>query len=489
MLHPRNTDIDLKRSLKGLPMSTHTTELPITEEQSETSRAGGRVYVETYGCQMNVADTEIVLSVLASDGYLPSDSIENADVILLNTCSIRDNAEQKIHHRLEHITHHKKSRPGVVVGVLGCMAERLRKDLLQEGSVVDMVVGPDEYRSLPHLVSEARSGEKGLAVKLSRVETYDDIVPLRTEGISAWLSVMRGCDKFCTYCVVPFTRGRERSRSLATIVDEVTYLRDHGFKEVTLLGQNVNSYRSEGEDFADLLAACAAVDSSIRIRYTTSHPQDMSDNLIETMAEWENICNYIHLPFQSGSNRILELMNRTYTAEHYLERIDRIRQIMPDAALSTDVIAGFPTETDADHEATLRLMREVRYDGAYMFKYSPRERTKAWNMGDDVPEDVKGARLQEIIDLQNSISLELNEKRIGRTVEVLVEGASKREASEWMGRTRENNVVIFPHADQQIGEYISVRIERATSATLFGSEITAEGRIKSIPVEMIAPVR
>lgn len=470
-------------------MSTHTIDLPVIEQRSDSPARGGRVYVETYGCQMNVADTEIVLSVLAADGYVASDRIETADVILLNTCSIRDNAEQKIHNRLGHIAHQKKTRPGVVVGVLGCMAERLRKDLLQEGSVVDLVVGPDEYRSLPHLVSESRNGEKGLAVKLSRVETYDDIVPLRTEGITAWLSVMRGCDKFCTYCVVPFTRGRERSRSLSTIVDEVVYLRDHGFREVTLLGQNVNSYRSDGEDFADLLAACAAVDSSIRIRYTTSHPQDMSDKLIDTMAEWENICNYIHLPFQSGSNRILELMNRTYTAEHYVERIDRIRKVMPDAALSTDVIAGFPTETDEDHQATLRLLREVQYDGAYMFKYSPRERTKAWNMGDNVPEEVKGARLQEIIDLQNSVSLELNQKRIGCTAEVLVEGASKRDESEWKGRTRENNVVIFPHADQQIGDYVDVRIERATSATLFGSEVTTDGRVKSIPLEMAAPVR
>ena len=463
-------------------MNTQTSEKSAVLEKN----GSGRVYIETYGCQMNVADTEVVLSVLASDGYLPSDSIEGADVILLNTCSIRDNAEQKIHNRLTHIGHHKRSKPGVVVGVLGCMAERLRKDLLTEDSVVDMVVGPDEYRALPGLVAEARDGEKGLAVKLSRVETYDDIMPLRTEGISAWLSVMRGCDKFCTYCVVPFTRGRERSRSLATIVDELRYLSDHGFREVTLLGQNVNSYRSDGEDFADLLEACARVDSTIRIRYTTSHPQDMSDKLIDTMAAWDNICNYIHLPFQSGSNRILELMNRTYTAEHYLERISRIRQAIPDVALSTDVIAGFPTETEEDHRDTLRLMEEVRYDGAYMFKYSPRERTKAWNMGDDVPEDVKGRRLQEIIELQNRISQELNDARVGTTLEVLVDGPSKRDAAEWKGRSRENNVVIFPHADQQIGDYIDVKIDRATSATLFGSEVTGDGSPKRIPVEMMS---
>ena len=456
-----------------------------TADTPRTETGARRVFVETYGCQMNVADTEIVLSVLGSDGYLPSDRIEDADVILLNTCSIRDNAEQRIHNRLDHISHFKNARPDLVVGILGCMAERLRKDLLDNGSVVDLVVGPDEYRSLPRLVSEARGGEKGLAVKLSRVETYDDIMPMRTEGISAWISVMRGCDKFCTYCVVPFTRGRERSRSLETIVEEMKYLGDHGFREVTLLGQNVNSYLSDGRDFADLLAACAAVDPSIRIRYTTSHPQDMSDRLIDTMAEWENICNYIHLPFQSGSNRILELMNRTYTAEHYLQRIERIREVMPDAALSTDVIAGFPTETEEDHQATMDLLKRVGYDGAYMFKYSPRERTRAWNMGDDVPDEVKGRRLQEIIDLQNGISAERNAAREGTVMQVLVEGASKRNPKEWRGRTRENHVVIFDHVDQQIGEYIDVRIDRSTSATLFGHEVDPSGRRRTLPLAMV----
>lgn len=461
-----------------------TSDMTTEQKTGKTSAKGGTVFIETYGCQMNVADTEIVLSVLQRDGYAPSDRLEDADVVLLNTCSIRDNAEQRIHNRLEHISHFKKANPALVVGILGCMAERLRKDLMSEDSVVDLVVGPDEYRSLPRLVGEARHGEKGLAVKLSRVETYDDIMPLRTEGISAWLSVMRGCDKFCTYCVVPFTRGRERSRSLETVVEEMSYLRDHGFREVTLLGQNVNSYLSEGRDFADLLAACAAVDPGIRIRYTTSHPQDMSDKLIDTMAAWENICNYIHLPFQSGSNRILELMNRTYTAEHYLERIERIRTVMPDAALSTDVIAGFPTETEEDHRATLDLLREVGYDGAYMFKYSPRERTRAWSMGDDVPEEVKSRRLEEIIALQNGIAADRNAEREGSVMEVLVEGPSKRDPAEWKGRARENHVVIFPHVDQQIGEYIQTRIDRSTSATLFGYEVDESGRRKSVPVAM-----
>ncbi|MEZ4783617.1 MAG: tRNA (N6-isopentenyl adenosine(37)-C2)-methylthiotransferase MiaB [Candidatus Kapaibacterium sp.] len=462
------------------------TQIEITPEMTDVQSTGKQVYVETYGCQMNLADTEIVLSVLNKEGFASTDQIEGADLVLLNTCSIRDNAEQRIHHRLANIAHHKKKNPELVVGLLGCMAERMRKDLLTDDSIVDIVVGPDQYRVLPELVSEARHGEKGLAVKLSRVETYDDITPMRTEGISAWISVMRGCDKFCTYCVVPFTRGRERSRSLRSIVDEVKYLSDHGFREVTLLGQNVNSYLWEGKDFADLLSAAAAVDPLIRIRYTTSHPQDMSDKLIETMAEWPNICNYIHLPVQSGSNRVLELMNRTYTVDHYMERIEKIRELIPDVALSTDIIAGFPTETEEDHQGTLEVMSRVRYDGAYMFKYSPRERTKAWAMGDDVPDEVKTRRLQEIIELQNSISAEKNQSHLGKTFEVLVEGPSKRDPLEWKGRTGENHVVIFPRSDVDPGEYINVKVDRATSATLIGTEVDEGGRRKVIPLDTLA---
>jgi len=323
-------------------------------------------------------------------------------------------------------------------------------------------------------VQAAQQGEKGIAVKLSRVETYDDIEPLRTEGISAWISIMRGCDKFCTFCVVPFTRGRERSRPLRSIVTEVQRLWDQGFKEVTLLGQNVNSYRCPDtqQDFADLLAAVARAVPAMRIRYTTSHPKDMSDKLIETMAAYDNICKYIHLPVQSGSDRILALMNRTYTAEQYLERIEKIRSIIPHCTLSTDIIAGFPTETEEDHQATLDLMKQVRYDGAYMFKYSPRERTKAWKMGDDVPEDVKLRRLQEIIELQNAISYEKNQELIGSVEEILVEGPSKRNPEEWQGRTDGNKVTIFPY-DQNLqpGDRIFVRIVRATSATLFGERV------------------
>jgi tRNA-2-methylthio-N6-dimethylallyladenosine synthase len=420
------------------------------------------------------------------NGYEPTDEIGAADVIFLNTCSIRDNAEQRIHGRLTNITYYKRRKPELVVGILGCMAERLRRDLLRDGSIVDVVVGPDQYRTLPELVHEAQFGEKGLAVKLSRVETYDDITPLRTDGISAWLSVMRGCDKFCTFCVVPFTRGRERSRSLESIVAEVGELSAHSFREVTLLGQNVNSYRSGDHDFTDLLAAVADVDPLIRVRYTTSHPQDMSDKLIETMASRKNICAYIHLPVQSGSNRVLRLMNRTYTVEHYLERIDRIRELMPDVSLSTDIIAGFPTETEEDHRATLDVIERVGYDGAYTFKYSPRENTKAWAMGDDVPEDVKTRRLDEIITLQREISHRNNQRHVDTIEEVLVDGPSKKDALEWKGRTDTNKVVIFPKGDAEVGEYVRVKIHKANAATLFGSIVDAEGRPSYVPLELAA---
>jgi tRNA-2-methylthio-N6-dimethylallyladenosine synthase len=443
-----------------------------------------KVYVETYGCQMNEADSQIVLSVMNRGGFEPTADMAAADVIFLNTCSIRDNAEARIHGRLTNIAYYKKKNPEVVVGILGCMAERLRKNLIGDGSIVDVVVGPDEYRALPELVEEARHGEKGLAVKLSRVETYDDITPLRTEGISAWLSVMRGCDKFCTFCVVPFTRGRERSRSLSSIVREVEELSAHQFREITLLGQNVNSYRSEGADFADLLAAVADVDPRIRIRYTTSHPQDMSDRLIETMASRSNICNYIHLPVQSGSNRVLRLMNRTYTAEHYLERIARIHELIPGVSLSTDIITGFPTESEEDHRQTLELIERVRYDGAYTFKYSPRENTKAWAMGDDVPEEVKSRRLEEVIELCRRISAENNQRHVGMIEEVLVDGPSRKDEQEWRGRTDTNKVVIFRHGDEGVGEYVPMKIHRASAATLYGSPIDAEGNATFIPLEM-----
>ena len=427
------------------------------------------VYIETYGCQMNVADTEIVMGILSQNGYEQTDDLNNADVILLNTCSVRDNAEQRIYGRLNNLKKLKKDKPGMVLCILGCMAERLRKDLIEEKKVVDIVVGPDEYRRLPEFIDHAFGGEKGIGVRLSRTETYEDITPYREDGLHAWISVMRGCDKFCSFCVVPFTRGRERSRTLSSIVAEMHGLSERGFREVTLLGQNVNSYNDNGNDFADLLAVVAKVDRNIRIRYTTSHPQDLSDKLLYTMAEHPNICNYIHLPVQSGSNRILELMNRTYTIEHYLSLIEKARKIIPGISFSTDIISGFPTETIDDHIQTLEVMKQVRYDGAYMFKYSPREGTKAYKMEDDVDEETKLKRLNDIITLQQSISRELNQELVGKEEVVLIEGLSKKSDKHYSGRTDTNKVVVFPAIDTvKVGEYIKVKIIRVTSATLIG---------------------
>jgi len=433
----------------------------------QTSRS---FYIETYGCQMNMADTEIVLSIMHGAGFIRTETLSSADIVLINTCAVRDNAEQRITGRLGDFNHYKKTNPNVIVGVIGCMAERVRKELMELGDFIDLVIGPDEYRKLPVLIEAADGGEKGIAVKLSRVEKYDDIIPFRTDGLSAWISIMRGCDKFCAYCVVPFTRGRERSRSLASIVSEVEDLSHRGFKEATLLGQNVNSYSDGTFNFADLLVKVADVDKKMRIRFMTSHPQDMSDKLIDTIASRNNICNYIHLPVQSGSDRILELMNRTYTRNQYLNLINRIKKVIPNISLTTDVISGFPTETEDDHKKTLDLLHEVEFDGAYTFKYSPRENTKAWQMGDDVPEDIKNRRLGEIIDLQRNISLRRNKTMIGDTVEVLVEGLSKKSVNEFCGRTNTNKMVVFPKNGDAIGDYIGIRIERVNSATLFGTK-------------------
>lgn len=431
-----------------------------------------KIYIETYGCQMNLADTEIVQGVLKRNGYEFTNNADQADVVLINTCAIREHAEERIYGRLGAFRAIKKHKPNLVVGILGCMAERLRTKLIEEEKIVDLIVGPDEYRRVPELIDNALIGEKGIAVRLSRTETYDDIEPYREDGISAWIAVMRGCDKFCTFCVVPFTRGRERSRPLQSIVNEVKSLSERGFKEVNLLGQNVNSYRDGDYDFADLLAAVAKVDPAMRVRFTTSHPQDFSDKLIYTIAEHENICNYIHLPIQSGSNRILKLMNRTYTVEHYLERIEKARQVIPDVSFSTDIIAGFPTETEEDHKMTLDVLREVRYDGAFMFKYSARERTKAYEMGDDVPDEVKTRRLNEIIELQQKISYEINQTLIGKQVEVLVEDYSKKSNDFYMGRTDTNKIVILPKEGLNIGDYCIATITRANSATLFADKAT-----------------
>lgn len=436
---------------------------------------GRKVFIETYGCQMNLNDSEIVAAFVNRSGYSMTDCIEEADAILLNTCSVRDNAEKKIFHRLEHLRRYKKSNRKLVVGILGCMAERLKNKLIGKQDLVSIVVGPDEYRKVPQMLDQAFSGEEGIAVRLSRVETYDDIIPLRTEGISAWLSITRGCDKFCTYCVVPFTRGRERSKPYKAVLNELLDLERQGVKEVTLLGQNVNSYvdMESHVDFAKLLDKCAEAVPKIRIRYSTSHPYDMSDELIEVMASHDNICNYIHLPVQSGSDAVLKTMNRHYTIEHYLERMNKIRELIPDCSLSTDIIAGFCGESEEDHRQTLELMRKVRYDGAYMFNYSPRPKTSAYKMEDDVPEETKKRRLSEIISLQNEIAAELNKAEHGKLHAVLVEGESKKNPEQWQGRTDTNKVVVFDNADKSIniGQYIRAKITGSTSATLFGEVV------------------
>lgn len=434
------------------------------------------VYIETYGCQMNLADTEVILGLVNDAGYIITNQIEEADFILINTCSVRENAEQRIYGRLGKFKSLKKKKPEIVIGMLGCMAERLRSKLMYEkakgvGQAVDVLVGPDEYRKLPELMNHAWQGEKGIAVKLSRFETYDDITPLRTNGISAWISVMRGCDKFCSFCVVPFTRGRERCRPLASIVKEVETLSSRGFKEVTLLGQNVNSYIDRKYDFADLLKSVADVDSSIRVRFTTSHPQDMSDKLIETIAEKRNICKYIHLPLQSASDRILNLMNRSYDCNHYLNLIAKIRSLIPNTGISTDIITGFPTETEEDHRKTIEVLSDLQFDGAFMFKYSPRENTLAYKMIDDIPDEIKSRRIDEIIKLQNMISLEKNRELVGQIQEILVEGDSKKSLDKWHGRTDSNKMVIFSKDSVNVGDYVKIKIEKANSATLFGSII------------------
>ena len=423
---------------------------------------------------MNLADSELVLGLLDNDNFSLTEKMEDADVVMVNTCSVRENAEQRIYGRLGEFKAAKIRKPEIVVGVLGCMAERLRSKLNTDeakgvGQIVDVIVGPDEYRKLPSLLNQAWHGEKGIAVQLSRVETYDDITPLRTNGISAWISVMRGCNKFCSFCVVPFTRGRERSRNYFNIINEVEELAKRGFKDVTLLGQNVNSYNHDGKDFADLMKAVAEVDRTIRIRFMTSHPQDMSDKLIHTIASNDNICKYVHLPVQSGSDRILDLMKREYTSNHYHRLISKIKTAMPEVCLTTDIISGFPTETEDDHKMTMRMLEEIQYDGAYMFKYSARENTPAWKMADDISEEIKSRRIDEIVTFQNKISAERNQATIGKVLDVLIEGDSKKSSSELQGRTDGNKMVIFPKDNFTSGMRVKVKITRSNSATLFGT--------------------
>ncbi len=460
--------------------------LPVTEKLA---------YIETYGCQMNFSDTEIVASVLREMNYGFTSNADEADLVFLNTCSIRDNAESKVWNRLKSFRQKKADNPELMVGVLGCMAERLKTKLLDQEKLVDMVVGPDAYRDLPRLIEEVGSGQKAVNVLLSREETYANIAPVRlnSNGVAAFVTIMRGCDNMCTFCVVPFTRGRERSRDPYSIVEEVKVLVDQGFKEVTLLGQNVDSYKWSPDDslkgkaqidkalkageevlttnFAQLLAMVAEIDPSVRVRFSTSHPRDITDEVLLTMARYDNICNYIHLPVQSGNSRVLELMNRGYTAEWYRGKIERIREIMPDCAISTDIITGFCTETEAEHQDTLAMMEFAHYDQAFMFAYSERPGTLAEKkLQDDIPEEVKKRRLSEVIQLQNRLSRESNAADIGKTFTVLIEGNSKRSADDFCGRNDQNKMVVFGKQGTAYGpgDYVKVRINESTSATLIG---------------------
>ena len=434
-----------------------------------------RIYIETYGCQMNVGDSEVIFSILEKEGYHRTESMDEADVILANTCSVRDNAEQRIWGRIEVFHKQKESRPGVVVGIVGCMAERL-KDKLLDTHKVDLVAGPDSYRTLPALLRDIAPDKPQINVMLSHEETYADIVPVRTDrnGVSAFISIMRGCNNVCSYCVVPYTRGAERSRDPQTIVDEARDVFKKGYKEVTLLGQNVDSYNwnpSEGEgcDFPKLLEMVAEISPELRVRFATNHPKDISDDLINTMARHENICNHIHLPVQSGSDRLLEKMRRRYTAEWYLERVSKIREVLPGCGITTDVIAGFCSETEEDHRQTLELFRKVGFDYAYMFYYSERPGTlAARHYPDDVPLDVKTRRLNEIIALQNELSLKSNQNDVGKVFRVLVEGPSKKNPEEFCGRSGSNKMCVFPCKGHKAGDYVDVKVQSCTSATLIG---------------------
>ncbi len=433
-----------------------------------------KLFIETYGCQMNFADSEVVASIL-KDKYELTKDIQAADLILINTCSIRDKAEQRIHKRLKELESYKRKKHTLQVGLLGCMAERMKEELFQTEPVLDLIAGPDAYRTLPRLIEEASHGTTSFNVLLSKEETYDDIMPIRYDanGVSAYVSIMRGCNNFCSYCVVPYTRGRERSRSPQTILKEIDDLLNKGYKEVTLLGQNVNSYfweeNANNVSFAKLMAMVAEMSPELRVRFATSHPKDISDELIETIAEYENICKTIHLPVQSGSNAMLEKMHRVYTREKYLERVQKIKSVMPDCAITTDIIVGFSGETLEDHQDTLSIMREVGYEYAYMFKYSEREGTLASKRyPDDIPDDEKTRRLEEVIALQGELSMESNKRDIGKTFSILVEGASKRSDDQLYGRNSQNKVIIFPKGNQKMGDYVDVVVKDCTPATLLG---------------------
>ncbi|MEO2050839.1 MAG: tRNA (N6-isopentenyl adenosine(37)-C2)-methylthiotransferase MiaB [Allomuricauda sp.] len=451
-----------------------------------------KLYIESYGCQMNFSDSEIVASILANEGFNTTQDLAEADLVLVNTCSIREKAEQTVRKRLEKFNAVKKTNPGMKVGVLGCMAERLKSKFLEEEKIVDMVVGPDAYKDLPNLIQEIDEGRNAVNVILSKDETYGDVAPVRlnSNGVTAFVSITRGCDNMCTFCVVPFTRGRERSRDPQSILEEVNDLWERGFKEVTLLGQNVDSYlwyggglkkdfdkasdmqKATSVNFAKLLELVAQAQPKMRIRFSTSNPQDMTLDVIESMAKYDNICKYIHLPVQSGSNRILKAMNRLHTREEYFELIDNIRRIIPDCAISQDMITGFPTETEEDHQDTLSLMEYVKYDFGFMFAYSERPGTLAERkMEDDVPEETKKRRLREIIDLQQKHGLYRTQQHVGKVEEVLIEGPSKKSDAHWMGRNSQNTVVVFPKENFQIGDFVDVKINECTSATLIGEAV------------------
>lgn len=450
--------------------------------EQDVNQYAKKFYIESYGCQMNFADSEIVASILHEQGFGATRNCVEADLVLLNTCSIREKAEQTVRKRLTEFRKLKDARPGMLVGVLGCMAERLKAKFLEEEKLVDMVVGPDAYRSLPALIEEAETGQKAVNVLLSREETYADISPVRLDsnGVSGFISIMRGCNNMCSFCVVPFTRGRERSRDAHSIVEEAKDLFSRGYKEVTLLGQNVDSYywvdeqRDEVVTFAKLMEKVALISPDLRVRFSTSHPKDITDEVLFTMAKYENICKYIHLPIQSGNTRILQLMNRTYTREWYLAKVDRIREIMPDCGLSSDVIAGFCSETEEEHQDTISAMEYAKYDFSYMFFYSERPGTLAERRyTDDVPLEAKKRRLAEIVELQNRLSAASNRKDLGKTFKVLIEGNSKRSDADWMGRSSQNKVIVFPKGDRpyQKGDYVWVRVKDCTQATLLGEII------------------
>lgn len=451
--------------------------------QNDPNQYRKHFYIESYGCAMNFNDSEIVASILNENGFGATRNIEDANLILINTCSIREKAEQTVRNRLMHFKGLKKNRPEMLVGVLGCMAERLKAKLLEEEKLVDLVIGPDAYRSLPALVADAEGGQKGVNVLLSREETYSDIAPVRldTNGVSSFVSIMRGCNNMCTFCVVPFTRGRERSRDAHSIIREVQDLVDRGYKEVTLLGQNVDSYYWMSQDgteevtFAKLLEMTALVNPKLRVRFSTSHPKDITDEVLFTMKKYDNICKNIHLPLQSGSTRVLQLMNRTYTKEWYLKKVDRIREVLPECAITCDIISGFCTETEEDHLETLEVMRYSKYDLSYMYIYSERPGTlAARRYADDVPDEVKSRRLKEIIEVQGQASTEVFKSCIGQTFEVLIENNSKRSDEHWSGRTTQGRMSVFPKGDWNLkkGDYVTVKVNEATSGTLIGEIVS-----------------